>query len=215
VRRVKRLVMLGCLLLAACGAPEPRAVSTYEAARLAQVRFNNYSSRVSSVDARIPSPAGALLLSGRIDFVAHVGYVTLNTEGRRDPASAGLLQWGPTLMAFREGVEPAADVPPDGWQYRPLQKDGSELDAALLILINMAADRPDDAQALERSARWLRSDRVGDRTVDVLDTGRLTYWVDQAGQLLRLQARLGEQAEPAVITFSSGAAPFAALPELG
>jgi hypothetical protein len=215
VRRVKRLVMLGCLLLAACGAPEPRAVTGREAERLAQVRFNNYSSRVSSVDARIPSPAGTLLLSGRMDFVSHVGYVTMSTEGRRDAASAGLLQWGPALMAFREGVEPAADLPQDGWQYRPLQQDGSELDAALLLLINIAADRPDDAQALERSARWLKSDQVSDQAVDVLDTGRLTYWVDHAGQLLRLQARLGDQSEPAVITFRPGAAPFAALPELG
>lgn len=157
---------------------------------------------------------GCLLLSGRVDFVSHVGYVTMSTEGRRDVASTGLLQWGPSLMAFREGVEPAADVPQDGWQYRVLQQDGSELDAALLLLINIAADRPDDVHALERSARWLRSDRVGDQTVDVLDTGRLTYWVDHAGRL-RLQAGLEEQPDPAVITFRSGAAPFATPPELG
>ena len=42
VHRVKRLVMLGCLLLAACGAPGPRALTGAEAERLAQVRFNNY-----------------------------------------------------------------------------------------------------------------------------------------------------------------------------
>jgi hypothetical protein len=194
---VKRLVILLCLVLVGCG---PRTLSADEAARLANVRVANHVARFSSVDARVPTAGGVVRLVGRIDFVSRTGSAALTTEGRSDPASGGDLQWNAEVLAVRQGSS--------GWQYRPLQQ-GAELDTVLVLLAGLSSDRPDD---VPDSARWLRSDTVGGTAVDVIEDGRLTYWVSDAGQLTRLDAQVGDQT--AAITFTPGAAPFETLPDL-
>jgi hypothetical protein len=213
-------------LLTGCGAavPQPHPLTTAEAERLALVRYTNYEAGVSSVTARITTGAGVLVLDGRVDFVRHLGHVALATEGRDDPASAGLLQWGPRLIAFRQGLgQRAADPPPpDAWQLRPLRTGGAELDTTLLLLLNVASDRPDNAQLLQQStARWLRSDAIGGTPVDLFEgptqperSARLTYWVDRDGKLRRLHARLGDPGADATIDFTPGAPPITPHPAL-
>ncbi|SMC93168.1 hypothetical protein [Kibdelosporangium aridum] len=195
---MKRLVIMGCLVLVACGAG-PRALSSEETVRLANVRVSNHAVRFASMDARVPTAAGVLRLVGRMDFVSRIGSAALSTEGRMDTAAGGELQWSPELLAVRQG--------PD-WQYRPLQK-GAELDTVLVLLTSISAERPDE---VPDSARWLRSDSAGGVAVDVFDTGSLTYWVDSAGRLMRLDAKIGDQT--ATVSFQPGAAPFETLPDL-
>ncbi|SDX09178.1 hypothetical protein SAMN05421504_102282 [Amycolatopsis xylanica] len=227
---MKRAIALVALLLAGCAdAPQPRSLSTGEAERLALVRFTNYTAKSAKFLADIPSPGGKLLLTGRVDFVDHLGYAAMRTEGRDDPASAGLLQWNLSRLAYltNPATEPV-DPPPDGdWQIRPFQEAGSEIDGALRLLVNLAADRPDNAQLLQQSsARWLRKDNVGGVGVDVLegpqqagktpsaDGARVRYWVDADGRLKRIEARLGDQREFAKFDILGTAPAVAVIPPL-
>ncbi|NGY61855.1 hypothetical protein G7043_23285 [Lentzea sp. NEAU-D13] len=212
----KALALL--LVLTACSAtPDPRPLSIPEAERLALVRFSNYTTGVSAFTASVPSPGGKLLLDGRVDFVHHHGYAGMRTDGRSDEFSQGLVQWNLRRMAF--ATAPSAD-----WQVRDLQERGSELDGALRLLLNLGADRPENAQLLlQSSARWLRADRIGDTAVDVFEgprqkdatDSRLRYWLDPDGKLRRLEAKLGAQEEPAVFDFTGPARPVQLIPQLG
>ncbi|MFB9908722.1 hypothetical protein [Allokutzneria oryzae] len=228
MKRALGLLVLAVVLAGCGGEPEPRALSTVEAERLALFRYTAYESKVLGVHARVPAPGGALVLDGRVDVAEHVGYVTLRTEGRDDDASAGLLQWGATAVAFN-GTRSAAPIDPppaEGWRLRPIQPTGSELDGVLRMLLNLGADRPENAQLLQQSsARWVGSEELGGRRVDVFEgpkpstatqggPSRLRYWVDGDGRLHRVQARMGERQEPAVIDLSAGGAPITALPPL-
>ncbi|MGW0517658.1 hypothetical protein [Crossiella sp. NPDC003009] len=229
VRLVAAIIVFALLLvpvigvLMSCARPEdgrPRSLSGAEAERLALVRFINYESRTAAVRAAVPSTSGIVVLDGRIDFVSHLGYAAMRTEGRNDSASAGLLQWSPEVLAFRAGAGQLAvdPVPGNGWQVRPMQRAGNELDTALTLLVDLAADRPDNAELLRQSsARWLRADRVGEVAVDVFEgplepgkdaNGRLRYWVGGDGRLHRLEARTGAGETPAMIDLKPGAAPI-------
>jgi hypothetical protein len=212
---VKKLVLL--LVLTACGTtPDPRSLTVPEAERLALVRFTNYTAGVSAFTASVPSPGGKLLLDGRVDFVHHLGNAGMRTDGRDDEFSRGLLQWNLGRVAF--ATAPSAD-----WQVRDLQERGSELDGALRLLVNLGADRPENAQLLlQSSARWLRPDRVGDTAVDVFEgpkqkdaaEARLRYWLDSDGKLRRLEAKLGNSEELAVFDFTGPGEPVQAIPPL-
>lgn len=212
---MKRALAL-LLVLTACSSNDPRPLSIPEAERLALVRFSNYTTGVSAFTASVPSPGGKLVLDGRVDFVNHLGYAGMRTDGRDDAFSTGLLQWNLGRMAF--ATASSAD-----WQVRDLQERGSELDGALRLLVNLGSDRPENAQLLlQSSARWLRSDRIGDTAVDVFEgpkqkdaaEARLRYWLDADGKLRRLEARLGNQEELAVFDFTGPGEPVQVIPPL-
>jgi len=217
------------LALTGCAADaEPRPLTTGEAERLAMVRFTNYVQRTADITATVPGPGGRLRLDGRVDFINHIGYANLTTEGRSGHASSGLVLWSRTVIAFHPGAmgNLTDPPPPDGWQVRDLQASGSELDGALRLLVNLAADRPDNAQLLARSsARWLRADTIGATAVDVMEgpgqTGqprsgeaRLRYWLADDGRLRRVEARLGDQREFAVVDFTGPGGPIPTVPGL-
>ncbi|NKE57767.1 hypothetical protein FXN61_13355 [Lentzea sp. PSKA42] len=148
------------LLLTACSStPDPRPLSIPEAERLALVRFSNYTTGVSAFTASVPSPGGKLQLNGRVDFVNHLGYAGMRTDGRDDQFSQGMVQWNLGRIAFATtpSTTPVDPVPPADWQVRDLQERGSELDGALRLLVNLGSDRPENSQLLlQSSARWLR-----------------------------------------------------------
>ncbi len=226
---MKKTILLLALALTACSStPDPRSLSVSEAERLALVRFSNYTAGVSGFTASVPSPGGKLVLDGRVDFVNHLGYAGMRTDGRDDEFSTGLVQWNLGRMAFAmsPSTRTVDPVPVVDWQVRELQERGSELDGALRLLVNLGADRPENAQLLlQSSARWLRSDKIGETTVDVLegpkqrgkesDDARLRYWVDADGKLRRLEAKLGNQEELAVFTFTDSTQPVKVIPPLG
>lgn len=210
---MKKTIALLLLLTACSSAPDPRSLTIPEAERLALVRFTNYTTGISAFTASVPSPGGKLVLDGRVDFVNHLGYAGMRTDGRDDQSSQGLVQWNLGRMAFAMSPSTRAvdPVPVLDWQVRDLQERGSELDGALRLLVNLGSDRPENAQlVLQSSARWLRSERIGDTAVDVFEgpkqkdaaQARLRYWLDSDGKLRRLEARLGDQEELAVFDFT-------------
>ena len=215
-------------LVAACGStPESHPLTENQAELLAVVRFTNYDDRQVAFHCRIPSAAGTLELAGRVDFARSVGYATLRTEGVSGYGSAGVLQWTRTSLAFLEGATQATDPPPSGeWQLRALQVPGGELDTALALVLGLGNDRPDNAQLLRQSdARWLRTDTVDGRPVDVFEgphaAGRtataaphLRYWVGDDARLHRVEAWIGAAQDSATFDFTPGAAPFTVLPRL-
>lgn len=221
----KALALL--LVLSACSStPDPRPLSIPEAERLALVRFSNYTTGTSAFTASVPSAGGKLVLDGRIDFVNHHGYAGMRTDGRDDQFSKGLVQWNLARMAFamNPSTKPIDPVPVIDWQVRALQERGSELDGALRLLVNLGSDRPENPQLLlQSSARWLRSDKIGDTAVDIFEgpkqkdatDARLRYWVDSDGKLRRLEAKLGSQEELAVFDFTGSADPVKVIPPLG
>jgi hypothetical protein len=222
---VKKALALLLVLTACSSTPDPRPLSIPEAERLALVRFSNYTTGVSAFTASVPSPGGKLVLDGRVDFVNHLGYAGMRTDGREDEFSQGLVQWNLGRMAFAmtpstKAIDP---VPVVDWQVRALRERGSELDGALRLLVNLGSDRPENSQLLlQSSARWLRSDKIGDTAVDVFEgpkqkdaqDARLRYWLDLDGKLRRLEAKLGNQEELAVFDFSGSKQPVQVIPPL-
>jgi hypothetical protein len=223
---VRKTVLALALALTACSStPDPRPLSIPEAERLALVRFSNYTTGIRAFTASVPSPGGKLVLDGRVDFVNHLGYAGMRTDGREDEFSKGLVQWNLGRMAFatNPSSKPVDPVPALGWQVRDLRERGSELDGALRLLVNLGSDRPENAQLLlQSSARWLRSDKVGDTAVEVFEgpkqkdaaDARLRYWLDADGKLRRLEARLGNAEELAVFDFAGPGDPVQVIPPL-
>lgn len=206
-------------------APKPRALSATEAERLAAVRFKNYDAKGARVTADIESKGTKLRLVADVDHREHRGYGLLETLGRTDAAARSLLAWSPEAVAVLEGTTARTaprELPTTGWVTREPQRYGSDLDSTLLLLLNLAADRPDNAQLLRSSnARWVRADKVGKERVDVM-TGpdpvkgegaekasrgaqRLTYWVSEDGLIRRLDVRLGDGAGSATIRYDQAA----------
>jgi hypothetical protein len=223
------LILTGALVLAGCGSstPQPHALSQEQAELLAMARFTNYDHQVVGFRGQVPTAAGPLDLVGRVDYVRGIGYGTLRTEGGAGYGSAGVLQWNSAALAFLAGAGRADDTPPVGqWQLRPLQAPGGELDTALALLLALGSDRPDNPQILRQSdARWLRTDTVDGRAVDVFEgprtadsrdasAPRLRYWLAETGELLRIEARIGAAGTDASFDLTSGAAPFEALADL-
>jgi hypothetical protein len=222
---VKKALALLLVLSACSSTPDPRPLSIPEAERLALVRFSNYTTGTSAFTASVPSPGGKLVLDGRVDFVNHLGYAGMRTDGRDDQFSTGLVQWNLGRMAFavNPSTKPIDPIPVVDWQVRELRERGSELDGALRLLVNLGSDRPENPQLLlQSSARWLRSDKIGDTAVDIFEgpkqkdatDARLRYWIDQDGKLRRLEAKLGNQEELAVFDFTRSGDPVKVIPPL-
>ena len=211
----RRAFVLLVLCAAACsgGVDEPRPLSQPEAERLAMARFLNHEAGVVAFTATLPLPGAPVRLDGRVDFARHVGIAATHTEGA--DVGAGLVRWTPTALAFRPGhdLDPAAPLPQDGWTARMLDKAHSELDALLILLPNLALDRPENAMLIRQGgSTWLGAATLRGVEVDILEGprppgpraapgsgARLRYWITADGTPLRVEARLGTLTEFAVI----------------
>ncbi|MFG2292820.1 hypothetical protein [Streptomyces sp. NPDC048603] len=216
-RRTALAAALLCLLaLTACSsrggadekAPEPRPLTAEEADRVALARFTTYRRGTGEVTAAIPSRGRTVTLTGRIDWRRHRGYAEIRDDA--EPPARELVHWTTAAVAVHPGWPGGLpDRPPaSGWQVHRLVPRGSALDSALVLLLQLGADRPDNAQLLARSdARRLRDDRIGKTPVMVVagpgapgaptGSGRLgntRYWIDADGTLLRFKARVGGEA---------------------
>lgn len=202
MRRAWAAVLAFALLLTGCATDSgPRPLTDEEAQRLAVVRLNNLQAGTVAVDVDIP---GTGSIDGWFDYRDGHGIVALRDASGQP---AGLAAWVHETIAYAAaGGDPLAP-PPDGWDFGALTPSDSPMAAALAIISALVDDRAENYTLLQQEgAQWLRADRIGDVDVDVMlgpaDSGaKLTYWVDDSGQLLRLEANLGGGQQVSVFDF--------------
>jgi hypothetical protein len=180
----------------------PRPVTAAEADRLAVMRFLIHRSTGVHFRTEVASAGGPLTIVGDVDYLGRVGEARVSGAG-----SSFTLQWTrETLLAWPDEARTTAPT------ARPLAPTSSAVDAVLALLLELGQDRPDNAQLIrENGATWLRAEMLGSTQVDVIQGpaapasgatsgGPVTYWIDAAGNLLRLDARLGGSSNPTVIS---------------
>ena len=173
------------------------AMTSAQADLLALARFNDYQNGVSAIDAAIPISGQDFTLDGRVDWQSHLGYATLTSA--QQGGGTELLQWTPNGIAVRgnwNGPLPATP-PAAGWDVRAWQQ-GADLDSALQLILDLGADRPENAQLLQQSgASVLRNDSVGGVPVTVFagppesasgTDSHTRYWIAEDGTLRRFEA---------------------------
>ncbi|WP_223623120.1 hypothetical protein [Microbacterium sp. EST19A] len=185
---------------ASSAAEGPRGLTTEEAERLAAARFLAYRDGSRGFEVDVPTADGPVALRGRVDYRTGVGITTAALED-----GAAVVTWdADTFVGWvgeGDGVT-VPDAPPAvPGAARPLDPSASPVDAVLVLLASLGADRPENAQLLATSdAQWLRADEVGGVPVDVFagpsdadsgeGAGTTRFWIDESGALLRFEADL-------------------------
>ncbi|MEV4657500.1 hypothetical protein [Micromonospora sp. NPDC049301] len=200
--------------------PEPvRPLTIAEGERLAAMRVTNLRDLRAGVRVTAGTGAARTELVGWVDWSRPLLYLDVGGPGAG--AERGLLQSAGPVLVIRPDPSavptPAAPplVPPaDRWRLRHLAP-GSGLAPVLDLLLGLAADRPDPAQALrDGGARWMARETVAAGPVDVLQAplpggaapagtpapgstptggdrdGQPRYWLDRDSRLHKLVAQL-------------------------
>jgi hypothetical protein len=201
------------------GTPTSRPLTADEANRLGVTRFRNHEAGARHITVTIPGTTGGagsgapLTLTGSADFTRHLGYGVLTDEGT---GAVSLVQWTLTsviALPWSPGKAIPATPPADtaGWQGRSLVANGSSVDTALLLVLNLAGDRPENAQLLNQNgALWLRSTTLDGQKVDVVrgpgaeadgqvEDSRTRFWLTADGTSLRVEVDLATSADPLVV----------------
>ncbi|MFI0780353.1 hypothetical protein [Streptomyces sp. NPDC021212] len=198
------------------------ALTTPQAELLALTRFTNYRRGAAQVTADIPVQGHLARLTGHLDWRHRTGLAILKGNGGILEHGRHLLRWDHTTVSVQHnwtGHLPTRP-PRHGWARRALTTRASTIDTTLLLLLNLAADRPDNARLLLRSgARRLGDEKVAGTPVTLFAgpsvttsqaaapeagrtaEGRTRYWIDADGRLRRFSARLGGSTEWLVATF--------------
>jgi hypothetical protein len=212
-------------LLGACTAarespaqPSARPVTTAQAERLAAIRYKDYNRGVIPVRLALHVGDQDLAIAGDVDMRKQIGYATFGATGAE--SSAGLMQWTMKAIALLPNGATSMTIPPpqDGWTTRPLDPSASRLDAALAIVLDLSADRPENPLLLRQNgAAYLRTETLRGHTVDVFrgpsvrsespssgTPSRLTYFVDRSAILHRVVVDLAGGGGPLTIDLLDG-----------
>jgi len=231
-RAIGLLLLLLATVTAGCSseaaAPtSPRPLTTQEAERLAVVRFTAFNAGTRAFTGTLADARTQTALTGWLNYTDHTGYALATPgpiEGQAGSGTPFLAQWNPTQIAQQPfpGNTPPLPVPTQGWTAGPLTASDSALATGLLVLISLSSDRPENPQLLAQStATWIRHDTVNNTEVDVMTGpaaadgtpgGKLRYWVDNAGNLQKLELLLAGD-RWSVITFTD--APDVTVPPFG
>lgn len=205
-------------LAAGCGSADPpapdragpRPLSADEAQALALMRLVNYRRGRTAFTATIPVDDGDLVLAGRLDWVRGLGYAELRAAPNGTPRH--LVRWTTRRIEFlpTRGAGLPDRPPAAGWTGRGYEPSAMPLDATVVLLHNLAADRPENPQLLRQSdARWLGTQRVDGAAVTLFagpsaaatarpgsggsgdePRGHTRYWVGADGRLRRFSAQV-------------------------
>ncbi|MGW3602496.1 hypothetical protein [Micromonospora sp. NPDC005161] len=205
--------------------PEPaRPLTVAEGERLAAMRVTNLRDLRAGVRVTVGAGAARTELVGWVDWSRPLLYLDVGGPGAG--VERGLLQSVGPLLVIRPdpSAVPTPAVPPlvppaDHWRLHHLAP-GAGLAPVLDLLLGLAADRPDPAQALrDGGARWVARDTVAAGPVDILQAplpggapasgnpapgsaaagppgveadldGQTRYWLDQDSRLHKLVAQL-------------------------
>ncbi|NYH42298.1 hypothetical protein HNR22_002025 [Micromonospora jinlongensis] len=155
--------------------PEPtRPLTLAEGERLAAVRVTNLRDLRAGVRVTAGADAARIELVGWVDWSRSLVYLDVGGPGAG--AERGLVQRvGPVLVirpdpaAVPTPAAPPLLPPADRWRLHRLAP-GTNLAPVLDLLLGLAADRPDQTQAVTGSgARWIAQDTVAAGPVDVLE----------------------------------------------
>ena len=192
------------------------AMTSAQADLLALARFNDYQNGVSAIDAEIPISGQEFTLDGRVDWQSHLGYATLASA--QQAGGTELLQWTPNGIAVRGNwTGPLPATPPaDGWTVRAWQQ-GADLDSALQLILDLAANRPENAQQLRQSgAIVLRETNIGAAHVTIFAgppetqggaNSHTRYWIADNGTLRRFEALIDGSTTWTEVNITPGSAP--------
>jgi hypothetical protein len=152
------------LALSGCGgptAPKPRPVTKAQAERLAEVLFRDGGAGGAHVHATVPlSSAGAATIDGDVDWTHGLGTatVTIRVPAAAQPRSERVAWSAATI---------ATPAPDGGWSVTGMQPDASPLQRALVALVRLAADRPEDTrQLVDHDARYLGTETIDGHALD-------------------------------------------------
>lgn len=221
-----RIALLAAALLiatTACGTPDAdRPLTPEEAQRLALARLSVYESGPASVRLRVPAADTEVAVEAVVDYAARRAlgdYHALGRDGRVAWDAAGV-----SVAPGRGGPpRPGAAV---RWSRRAYTRD--PVDRALRLVLALGSDRPENAQLLARSGpRWLGEKRLRGRTYTLFAGPRpaaraaggeagasrppvspVTYWIDAAGGLGRVEAVLTGGGDPVTVDFTGRRSPL-------
>lgn len=193
--------------LVGCGSKEPRdnprPLTSEEAELLATARFQLF--RRGTVPVRMELPGNpSTTIVGELALDQGLGYGTLTPEVvEGEPSGPRLIGWSTTGIATA-GLGAGDAVPAANtaeWSARPLTTTARQ-DIFLGLALNLSTDRPENPLLLRQgTARYLRADQIdgidasvfsGARPAGDANESRTRFWIDDAGNLLRFEADLGD-----------------------
>jgi hypothetical protein len=239
--RVAAPAIVAITLLSGCSGghaavvtPPPHPLTAAEANELANIRFLDLTAGGAQLSIAMTNGANPLRLQGWIDWKSQLGYASFSGTGSKAAATSGIAQWNAQGLGLLDGTFgglPPVPVPNpnSGWTFRSYEP-GVTIDLLCQLLLQLSADRPENATLLQQSdASWLSQQQLDGNPVDVIEgpgspgqatfapgKGPIRYWIDTtSGKLLRIQALLGEATQFSVIDFSYPVLPaIPLLPQL-
>lgn len=181
-----------------------------QASMLADVLVTNHTLGGSAVVATVPYGTVTFQMAGEIDWVNHVGRLTIRTE----PAKKGTPVRGPFDVAFDqkvtfEQVAGLADAlasqgrPPASWVATALDPGTSPLHVVLQLILGLSSTQRDNPVLLRQDVTYAGEVTVRGAPADRFDMGRSTYAVDRkTGHLVQVTAALETTHSTATIDLS-------------
>jgi hypothetical protein len=206
------LIATGCSSAkTATSAKGPRPVTSEEAQRLATMRVKNFDQVGVGFHTVIESAQGVVTLNGDVDFHAVTGYGEVS--GGKGPSYT--LEWDAgTLLAWPSKGKPTTPpvvLPVGAPRERALSPSTSGIDTVLALVLGLGDSRPDNAKQVQQDgARWLSTSTIDGAKVDVMQgpsakgaghgsNTSLDFWVDETGQLRRVDIYLTGSTTPTQI----------------
>ena len=221
--RFHRVFVVTVLSLAACGgseSPSERALTSDEAAILANVQYSNLQVGGAAFEIAAADTASNTSLSivGEIDWTTHRGRAIVNASGRE----AGVVE---VTWDLNQILERRRDVgalltqlgyAPDAWIARPPDLTNRDLDRVIGIVAGMASEQPDNAILIQQKegSAFVRNDMWKNTPVKVFRYGeRSLYWIDAASdELRRFEGNNSQGNRPVIIDFVERKARRVTLP---
>ena len=167
-------------------------------------------------DLIVTVPSGAstgFVLRGSVDWRTHEGAVTVQATGA--PEQAVLWAEGQLLMAPPGLGEAMAAKGRPGVRFasRPLRAASSTLDQVVVLIASLASDRAENPILLRQAdTGFLGAGDIGGVAHDRYRYGSSVYWVDAAGRIARVEARLRSVAATVVVDLANHGQRDVALP---
>lgn len=211
---MKRLFVVGLLLIASCGGAEKqqsteRPLTTDESALLAEVQFKNFESGGAdfSISTAFLGMGESLTMTGSVDWKNHQGRATVNSQGT-DAGVAEVIWASQVLLERRPELSrilASAGRPNILFVARQPEPEQRLLDRAISILTALASKERENALLIQQKegSVFMRADTLRGRKVSILRYGKNNrYWIDSASsELLRFEGDASTGTAPIVIDF--------------